>query len=214
MWKQVLFTLALVVGLVAVANAQFTIPHIFSPNTRAQSSQVNANFDLLKDALDRRGGTMTGTLTTQLVQPDGNNTRNLGASGTRYATIYGNALNVGSGGITANGVGLVGADGRIPAISTTYFANTDVLLAVATKTGVYTTVTTDRVILANGTFTINLYAVSGNSGRTLEIKNIGTGVVTIDGNLSETIDGAATYTLDGQYFSVTLFCTGTEWVIL
>jgi hypothetical protein len=39
--------------------------------------------------------------------------------------------------------------------------------------------------------------------------------VTLDGNASETIDGAATLaTLDAQYDVATLLCTGSEWVVL
>ncbi len=39
--------------------------------------------------------------------------------------------------------------------------------------------------------------------------------ITLDGNASETIDGAATYAgVDAAYDTVLLFCTGTDWVIL
>jgi fibronectin-binding autotransporter adhesin len=71
------------------AAAQISVPYSFSAGTRAQSAQVNANFAMLADALNRTGGAMTGTLTTRNVLPDGNNTRDLGASGTRFANIYG-----------------------------------------------------------------------------------------------------------------------------
>jgi hypothetical protein len=100
MFKHLLFTLTLVGALSATVWAQFTIPNTFSPNTRAQSAEVNANFSLLANALDRRGGTMTGTLTTQGVLPDGNNTRDLGASGTRFANVY-SVLGNYSGALTA-----------------------------------------------------------------------------------------------------------------
>lgn len=39
--------------------------------------------------------------------------------------------------------------------------------------------------------------------------------VTLDGNASETIDGAATLaTMDAQFDTVHLVCTGTEWIVL
>ncbi|MGE3278033.1 MAG: hypothetical protein AB7O67_23220 [Vicinamibacterales bacterium] len=130
-----------------------------------------------------------------------------------------------AGGINAGSgnVGIVGTDGRVPAISSTYFASLDgsaltnltsATYAVAAKTTTYTVTTSDNVLTASGTFTITLYAASGNTGRLLEIKNIGTGTVTIDGNASETIDGETTYVLEQQYESVTLLCTGSGWVIL
>lgn len=125
------------------------------------------------------------------------------------AADFAGAITAGSG-----NVGIVAADGRIPAITSTYFAATSPVLAVAAKTTTYTATTADAVLTANGTFTITLYAAAGNAGRVLEIKNIGTGVITIDGNGAELIDGAATQTLDGQYFSFTLLCDGTGWSIL
>jgi len=39
-------------------------------------------------------------------------------------------------------------------------------------------------------------------------------VLTIDGNSSETIDGATTTTLNTQYEEVTLVCDGTNWHVL
>ena len=89
------------------------------------------------------------------------------------------------------------------------------LPTVVSKTTTYTALTTDDTIIASsGTFTITLYAASGNSGRTLNIKNAGTGVITIDANASETIDGALTQTISAQYTNLQLRCDGTNWHIL
>jgi hypothetical protein len=52
----------------------------------------------------------------------------------------------------------------------------------------------DEVIRCDGTFTVTLPPATG-SGVAYCIKNIGTGVITIDGNGSETIDGVTTKTL-------------------
>ena len=38
--------------------------------------------------------------------------------------------------------------------------------------------------------------------------------ITLDGNSSETIDGAATFVLSTQYESVTIISNGTGWYIL
>ncbi|HXG88761.1 MAG TPA: hypothetical protein VNJ02_10530 [Vicinamibacterales bacterium] len=75
----------------------------------------------------------------------------------------------------------------------------------------YTALTTDDIIAVTaGTFTLSLYAAAGNSGRALTIKNIGGGVVTVDANGAETIDGATTLGLL-QYASATMFCDGSNW---
>lgn len=57
---------------------------------------------------------------------------------------------------------------------------------------------------------------ANNTGRILVVKKVdtGTGVVTLDGNGSETIDGAVTYKIFGQYEAVTVQCDGTAWYII
>jgi hypothetical protein len=57
--------------------------------------------------------------------------------------------------------------------------------SVATKTATYVVTTNDDLILANGTFTVTLYTAIGNNGREIEIRNIGTGTVTVAGNAAE-----------------------------
>lgn len=85
------------------------------------------------------------------------------------------------------------------------------------------TVTTDTTL--DGTYylvlvnsasnrTITLPAAVSHSGREYRIKNINTGIVTIDGNASETIDGATTYALSSQYASVDIICDGSNWHIV
>lgn len=91
-------------------------------------------------------------------------------------------------------------------------------LFVTSKTTTYTATTSDDVILASGSaFTITLYAASGNSGKILRVKKTDsslTNIITIDGNSSETIDGALTTTLNTQYEEITLVCDGSNWYIL
>ena len=64
-----------------------------------------------------------------------------------------------------------------------------------------------------GAITINLPAAASHTGRVIKVKRVGANNVVLDGNSSETIDGAATLTLDADYESVTLFCDGTGWNI-
>lgn len=92
-------------------------------------------------------------------------------------------------------------------------------LAVTSKTTTYTATTADDIILAStsgGAWTLTLYAASGNSGKILRVKKTTNdfSVLTIDGNASETIDGATTTTLDTQYEELQIVCDGTNWHIL
>jgi hypothetical protein len=84
-----------------------------------------------------------------------------------------------------------------------------------TKTGAYTATNDDYVIdCTSGTFTVTLPASSGRTGRILIIKNSGAGTITVDGNASETIDGATTYSLSVQYATVQIMSDGTNWKII
>jgi hypothetical protein len=85
---------------------------------------------------------------------------------------------------------------------------------IATKTAAYTATIADDVILCNGTFTVTLPTASSASGVKLNIKNIGTGAITIDGNSAETIDGAATQTISVQYNSLTIISNGSAWYVI
>jgi hypothetical protein len=68
---------------------------------------------------------------------------------------------------------------------------------IVTKTADYTATANDKTIVCNKAtaMTITLPAATG-SGRKFEIANIGAGVVTVDGNASETINGETTQALD------------------
>lgn len=79
------------------------------------------------------------------------------------------------------------------------------------KTAGYTVVAADRgdVIECNGTFTVAITAAATlGSGFNFIVKNTGGGVITIDPNGSELIDGSATITLNSAESAV-VSCNGT-----
>ncbi len=65
-----------------------------------------------------------------------------------------------------------------------------------------------------GDFVLTLLPVVNMVKRTIIIKNINTGIITVKGNNSDTIDGVNTYSLDIKYESITLYCDGTQWLII
>lgn len=101
-----------------------------------------------------------------------------------------------------------------------------------TVTPKQTTFITDDIVIIDsaGSKTVDLYPVSGNTGRILTICRLGAGAVVIDGSGSETIESngsaATTMTLTNTITvvgsvtmteacrSVTLLCTGTEWMVI
>jgi hypothetical protein len=90
---------------------------------------------------------------------------------------------------------------------------------VATQTANYTALNTDYLIpcdSSGGTFTVTLPAASGNSGLELFIKKIDSSfiAVTIEGDGSETIDGAANTTLNTQNEGIIVICDGANWQIV
>jgi len=70
------------------------------------------------------------------------------------------------------------------------------------------------IVEASGTGTLTLPTLADNLGRELVIKNVGTGVVTVDGEGSETLDGAATIVLSSKYDVLKIIATATEWRVL
>lgn len=147
----------LALGLLArPAAAQITPTYTFTQDTVISPSQVNANFNLLQNALNRTGGTITGNITVssgvtidgidlsayldQSVKTTASPTfagltlsGNLGGTTATLSNTSATALDV-AGGITAGtgNVGIVDTTGKIPAISSTYFTS----LAGTNLTGV------------------------------------------------------------------------------
>lgn len=93
---------------------------------------------------------------------------------------------------------------------------------VRTSTSVTTTATltsASDVVLADasgGAYSITLPAVATSTGWTYTVikTDSSANAVTLDGNASETINGALTYALSSQYAKVTIYCTGSEWLII
>lgn len=92
-------------------------------------------------------------------------------------------------------------------------------LAVTSKTANYTVTTSDAIILCDssgGAFTLTLPAASGNTGKVFQIKKTDSSflAVTIDGDGSETIDGATTTTVNTEGETLRIVCDGSNWQIL
>jgi hypothetical protein len=86
-------------------------------------------------------------------------------------------------------------------------------LTVISAPSNYTMPETVQVVLASNTITVTLPPAS-TIKKQITIKNIGTGIVTIDGYASETIDGSLTYDLTHQWDSISLVSNGTGWFIV
>ncbi len=83
----------------------------------------------------------------------------------------------------------------------------------------YTAVDSDYTILVDatgGARTITLPIASKAKNKVYNIKKIdsSTNNVTVDGNGSETIDGATTYVIINQYESIMIHSDGTAWFII
>ena len=90
---------------------------------------------------------------------------------------------------------------------------------VLTKTAAYTIEEDDDVILGDATaaaFTVTLPKATLFEGRRFTVKKIDASVnaVTLDGDGSETIDGALTVALAVQYEALEVLSNGTGWVIV
>lgn len=87
-------------------------------------------------------------------------------------------------------------------------------LPTKTVTATYTILDNDAIVLGNGTFAINLPLAKPSANRSLIIKNIGTGTVTVTAQSGENIDGENTYPISTQYDTVQIISDGTDWHIV
>jgi hypothetical protein len=88
-------------------------------------------------------------------------------------------------------------------------------LPLTNKTGTYVIDNTDCVInCTSNTFTVTLPTAVGLEGKYFIIKNRGSGVITVDADGSETIDGLANKLLAIQNESITVISDGSNWIIV
>jgi hypothetical protein len=90
-------------------------------------------------------------------------------------------------------------------------------LPISTVTANTTLGATHHTVLVNAnSVTITLPAASTCSGRIYVVKKIiaAAGTVTIDGNASETIDGALTQAITTQYQKMVIQSDGTSWYVI
>ena len=98
-------------------------------------------------------------------------------------------------------------------VTTKEYVDKLVVLSVISPSINTTMTVNNKVALCSNTITITLPLASAVV-TAIYVKNIGTGVITVDGNGSQTIDGALTYALTNQWDSITLVSNGTGWFIL
>jgi len=72
----------------------------------------------------------------------------------------------------------------------------------------------ETINCTSGTFIINLPTAVGIQGTTYTLVNSGTGVITLDANGTETINGSLTIDLSTQYISRTVQSDGANWIVI
>lgn len=89
----------------------------------------------------------------------------------------------------------------------------NITLSYVSKTANYTLTSTDTWVKCDGTFTITLPTAIGITGKQYIISNVGTGVITVDANGSQTIQGDLTQDIY-QYESLTIASDGANWIVI
>jgi hypothetical protein len=84
------------------------------------------------------------------------------------------------------------------------------------KTANYTLTTTDYLVNCTAnSFDVTLPTAAGVTGQTYNIKNSGTGLITVNTTSSQTIDGQASGVIKlNQWENLTVMSTGANWIIL
>lgn len=163
--------------------------------------------------------------------PDVTDTRKLGSSSIEFADLYlENLRGVGAylysqthfcpGTDDAIDLGIATKEWRN--ISIDGVARLDALLLdnIVTKNSAYTTTVFDSIILldsSGGAFTVTLAPAADVAGQVLVFKKTdsGTNAITLDGNASETIDGAETNAeMNAQYDMLIIISDGSNWHII
>lgn len=120
--RAILHTLTLITLLACSISVfgQISPTHVFSPNTVISSSQINSNFALLANALNRTGGTITGNIAVSGgITIDGvdlsawlDQSVKIAATPTHAGLVISGAgataINVATGGVTAAGATITG----------------------------------------------------------------------------------------------------------
>ncbi len=125
-----------------------------------------------------------------------------------------------SGYFTRIPVGATGKTLRVASgIPTWSDVDTNQNLATVTKISSYTITGTDVVIFADaasGNTTITLPLAASFSGYSFYVKRIDSSANTcvVGRSGSDTLDGATTFSLDSQYFSVRVISNGSNWYII
>tara|TARA_R110002126_G_scaffold153682_2_gene300806 strand:- start:53 stop:679 length:627 start_codon:yes stop_codon:yes gene_type:complete len=73
---------------------------------------------------------------------------------------------------------------------------------------------TETINCTANTFTVNLPTAVGIQGTTYILVNSGTGVITLDADGTETINGSLTIDISKQYVSRTVQSDGTNWIVI
>lgn len=89
-------------------------------------------------------------------------------------------------------------------------------MAYVAKTSGYTLTASDGTVeCTSGTFTLTLPTAVGCTGRIYNMKNSGSGVITLNTTSSQTIDGNASGTLTlNQYENLIVQSNNANWIIL
>ena len=116
----------------------------------------------------------------------------------------------------------IGTTGIATQINGKLITQEGIKVKVTTTAASYTILLTDYIVAVTSTAAVRTLtlpaAASAGVGALFIIKDASGGAATnniiIDGNASETIDGSLTYNLTGNYQSVSIYCTGTAWLII
>lgn len=150
---------------------------------------------------------------------------NLITGGTLTGATQGSVLFAGFGGVMAQDNTSLNFDDATDILTAANMTVTSMLATGGLKLGIRsisaapTITTADCTFLCDATaasFSVVLPAAATNSGRVFNIKKIDAtaNTVTIDGNASETIDGALTYAINEQYRSIQLQSNGSNWYVI
>lgn len=159
--KKLLASLAVVAGLFVGLSAQVSVPNVLISGTTIKAGDLNTNFSTLANhSVDRiSGGNFSGNVTMDAgITIDGIDlsTALCTSCNATFAGLTASSL-TSSGAITVNGVGIIAASGKIPALTATYFTSVDASTLTGLNAAVLASGTVPTARLGSGSATSNSY---------------------------------------------------------
>ena len=190
-------------------------PTIAGPRTFSNNVTINGDLVVLGSTFSASVGTLIVedsniTVGDGLAAADGSGLT-FGSTGQQHYLQIADSVTTLSSSLALKAPSFIGNGSQLTNVAASYVVENSVKFS----TNHTANFATHQVFLADSTspLTLTLAAANTAQNRSIKIKNVNTGILTVDANGAETIEGAQTILLETLGAAVTLWSDGTEWLV-